>query len=202
MGCRVSRASDEKKCKPSRYHHGDLRSALIELASHELERAGPDALALRSLANELGVSQPAFYRHFPSKEALIDELAAIGFVDLYDVLAFASGASPRDRLLSLALSYFRFGLAKPQRYRLMFARPVAEKRRDPRLAPMAEASRSALTAAVAEYLALNGEAEASAEVLALAIWSACHGLILLISDGHLSAGDAEKLCLAAMERML
>jgi AcrR family transcriptional regulator len=198
----VSIVIEKSGRKPSRYHHGDLRSALIGLAGKELEREGPEALALRSLAKELGVSQPSFYRHFPSKEALIDELAAAGFADLYDLLALAIGDSPRDRLFALALSYCRFGLATPQHYRLMFARPVAEKRRDPRLAPMAEASRGALTAAVAEYLASTGEAEASPEVLAHAIWGTCHGLIMLASDGHLSSADAETLCLAAMERML
>jgi AcrR family transcriptional regulator len=198
----MSRPIEKLNRKSSRYHHGDLRSALVELSGEELERVGAEGLALRSLAKELGVSQPSFYRHFSSKEALIDELAATGFADLYDMLALTIDASPRDRLLSLALSYFRFGLAKPQRYRLMFARPASEKHRDPRLAPMAEASRSALTAAVAEYLASVGRAEQNADGLALAIWSMCHGLILLISDGHLTSDTAEMQCRAAIECML
>ncbi|MBV9511686.1 MAG: helix-turn-helix transcriptional regulator, partial [Caulobacteraceae bacterium] len=61
------------------YHHGDLRSALIAAAREALETAAPETVSLKALAARLGVSQPAPYRHFESREALLAAVAADGF---------------------------------------------------------------------------------------------------------------------------
>ena len=62
--------------KDGAYHHGDLKSALIEAASVILETRGADALTLREAARRAGVSEAAPYRHFADKAALIE--AVIG----------------------------------------------------------------------------------------------------------------------------
>ena len=54
----------------SSYHHGDLRSALIEAATTIIEDSGIDALSLRKLAEVTGVSRTAPYHHFKDKNAL------------------------------------------------------------------------------------------------------------------------------------
>ncbi|MBW3550170.1 MAG: lipid IV(A) 3-deoxy-D-manno-octulosonic acid transferase [Proteobacteria bacterium] len=54
------------------YHHGNLRSALMEAAERALERGGVQALSLRELAREIGVSHAAPRRHFPDRQALLD----------------------------------------------------------------------------------------------------------------------------------
>jgi AcrR family transcriptional regulator len=51
------------------YHHGDLRSALIEAGLRHLESGGEADISLRQLARETGVSATAVYRHFPDKKA-------------------------------------------------------------------------------------------------------------------------------------
>src|SRR5215470_4643684 len=69
--------------KPARkYHHGDLRRALVDAALAIVERAGPGALSLRELARRAGVSHAAPYRHFESREALLAALATEGFLGL------------------------------------------------------------------------------------------------------------------------
>ena len=57
--------------KGEAYHHGDLRQSLLKAALRHLETAGPETLSLRELAQELGVSQAAPYRHFKDRDALI-----------------------------------------------------------------------------------------------------------------------------------
>ena len=61
-----------------RYHHGDLRRALLEAAAK-----APDIehISLRELASGLGVSAAAVYRHYDSREALLAELAAVGIAE-------------------------------------------------------------------------------------------------------------------------
>src|SRR5258708_38654160 len=58
------------------YHHGDLRDALVQAALHEVELGGPEAVNISALAKKLGVSQPAPYRHFADREALLTAVTA------------------------------------------------------------------------------------------------------------------------------
>ena len=110
---------------PRRFHHGDLRRALIEAAL-----AAPDieALSLRQLATTVGVSAPAVYRHFESREALLNTLADIGFrrLETYFAKAFdparpaADAVEARTRLMRLGAAYLDFADAAPALWRLMF----------------------------------------------------------------------------------
>lgn len=77
--------------KRDHYHHGALRQALIESGLSEIERVGLENLSLRSIAEQLGVSKTAPFRHFPSKRALLSVLAAEGFRELADALEQAEG---------------------------------------------------------------------------------------------------------------
>ena len=64
------------------YHHGDLRDALVQAALQEAERGGPEAVSISALAKKLGVSQPAPYKHFADREALLAAAAAEAFRQL------------------------------------------------------------------------------------------------------------------------
>jgi AcrR family transcriptional regulator len=61
--------------KNKKYHHGDLRNTLLELAEEHLGKNGIDKLSLRALARDIGVSQTAPYRHFIDKNGLLAALA-------------------------------------------------------------------------------------------------------------------------------
>lgn len=65
--------------EPRRYHHGDLRAALLEAAEHSLHSGGAAQLSLRDLAREVGVSHGAPRRHFPDRQDLLDALAENGY---------------------------------------------------------------------------------------------------------------------------
>src|ERR1700743_2056809 len=55
-----------------RYHHGDLRNALIAAAVALVREDGPDAIVLREAARRVGVSANAAYRHFDGLPDLIE----------------------------------------------------------------------------------------------------------------------------------
>ena len=77
------------------YHHGNLRSALIEGASTLLEREGPLGVTLRGAARQAGVSQAAPYRHFPNKSALLAAVAEAGFESLVRTMHLAEVLASR-----------------------------------------------------------------------------------------------------------
>jgi AcrR family transcriptional regulator len=165
------------------YHHGDLRDALVHAALREAERGGPEAISLKALAKQLGVSQPAPYRHFADREALLAAVTAEAFRQFSAVMREAiSKPSKRSKLSRFAQASLAFGLRRNGIYRLMFASRV-----------MACASKdSELHIAAMETFALVLEAlEAPAvgllrERFALQIWAALHGVIMLAEQGLLT----------------
>ena len=107
----------------SSYHHGDLRAALIKAATAEIERGGHENLSLRELADSVGVSRGAPYRHFADRRALLAAVAADGFERLtaiYRKAMMGSGKTPQDRLAAAGRGYLRFAAKRPQMFRLMF----------------------------------------------------------------------------------
>ena len=68
-----------KQGKPS-YHHGDLRSTLLNAANLMLKETGIEGLSLRKLADKVGVSRTAPYHHFKDKNQLLCAIAEQGFV--------------------------------------------------------------------------------------------------------------------------
>jgi AcrR family transcriptional regulator len=165
------------------YHHGDLRDALVQAALKEAEQGGPEAISIKALAKKLGVSQPAPYRHFADREALLAAVTAEAFRQFSaEMRETIRKPSKRSKLSRFAQATLSFGLRRNGIYRLMFASRI-----------MACASNdSELHAAGMETFALLLEAlEAPAvgllrERYALQIWAALHGVIMLAEQGLLT----------------
>ncbi len=165
------------------YHHGDLRDALIQAALREVERGGPEAISIKALAKELGVSQPAPYRHFADREALLAAVTAEALRQFSAMLRQAMARpSKYSKLSRLARATLEFGLRRNGIYRLMFASRT-----------MACAQKgSELHNAAMETFGLVLEAlEAPAigylrERHALKIWAALHGVVMLAEQGLLT----------------
>jgi len=168
------------------YHHGDLRGALIKVALREAERGGAEAISIKALARQLGVSQPAPYRHFADREALLAAVTAEAFRQLSAIMREAmSGTSKQSKLSRLAQVTLDFGLRRNGIYRLMFASRIVS----------CAAKGSELHEATRETFSLVIEAlEAPAvgylrERQALKIWAALHGVVMLAEQG-LFTGEA------------
>src|ERR1700730_12704915 len=109
------------------YHHGDLRDALVQAALHEVELGGPEAVNISALAQELGVSQPAPYRHFADREALLTAVTAESFRQFSAGLRESiTRPSKRSKLSRLAQAGPALGLRRNIHYRFMFAPRVVE----------------------------------------------------------------------------
>jgi AcrR family transcriptional regulator len=167
------------------YHHGDLRAALIAAARHDLETARPEEIALKSLALRLGVSQPAPYRHFASRDALLAAVAADGFERFRDALVAARSEAREDEaFLRTALAYLKFARANRGVYRLMFASQLPREVGDEALERAASAAFDFLIEGVA-----NAAPPERVRAIAGWIWSTLHGLAMLEAEG-LAGGPA------------
>src|SRR5678815_5433850 len=89
----TSKNTPSKRSTKKAYHHGDLRTALVDAGLTLLADRNADDLSLRELAREVGVSATAVYRHFPDKHALMSALAADGLRQLSIAQHAASDAA-------------------------------------------------------------------------------------------------------------
>lgn len=106
------------------YHHGNLRPALLAQAERTLREHGLEALSLRELARQAGVSHAAPRRHFPNRQALLDALAESGWRRLgAEVQAAADRGSGEyeARLRAANRAYVRFATRDAALLELMFA---------------------------------------------------------------------------------
>ena len=167
------------------YHHGDLRSALIEAGLKALENMDPNELSLRQMAREVGVSATAVYRHFPDKRALLGALADAGVAMLFEKqsLAAAAAGGGAKGFAATGRAYVRFAIDHPGLFRLIFTH--AELAGGPELGDNAAGR---LLRANAD--ALGGGDPAAARAILVRSWAVAHGLAMLILDGHLPADDA------------
>ena len=94
-----------------RYHHGNLKDAVLAIARAQLREAPHAPLSLRDLARKLGVSATAPYRHFPGKDGVTLALAAEGYREL-TLLSESAAAGPRPAQ-ALAAGYSRFAESEP-----------------------------------------------------------------------------------------
>ena len=177
--------------KKQRYHHGDLRPALIAAARTLVEESGVGAVSLRETARRVGVSAPAIYRHFANKDSLLAAVAAEGFRDLGAALAAAS-RSERDPLSAMGMAYVRFALSRRGVFRLMFGPEMAKRANFPELKSAADQAFQWLKGGVQA----RGRAAQDSHLAAIAPWALVHGLAQLFLDGVLPETQAETITAA------
>jgi AcrR family transcriptional regulator len=187
-----------------RYHHGDLRRALLDTALDMLAEDNGWQFTLRELARRAGVSHTASYKHFPDKAGLLAELALLGFEQVRAALLAARPAQPismRDEFLEMSRAYVQFGASHPNLYRLMFSS-------DARISPNARLQdRASAALDVLIELIERGQSDGwlrrrAVREQAGAAWAQLHGLVLLTIDRLLTSEtvgrDASEPALAVL----
>jgi AcrR family transcriptional regulator len=172
-----------RKPKGRPYHHGDLKRALLETAEQMLQEDRHWQFTLREVARRAGVSHMAPYNHFQDKNALLAELAMVGFDRLREALTAARPRKPRafrEDFLEVGRAYIRFGEGHPNLYRLMFSQDVG---RDMHLNARALGAFGALL-----ELLERGQKEGvlrrrPLQSQAAACWAEVHGVTMLVIDG-------------------
>ena len=169
------------------YHHGDLRSALLDTGLRLLQSRTADDLSLRELAREVGVSAAAIYRYFPDKGALMAALAMEGLERLAAAQRQATRAAGGGKagLLASGLAYVRFAVDNPALFRLVFG---AAQQCDPLDAPI-DSVASAMRGLRQDIEALvpRGAPAAERKAAALHAWALVHGLAQLVLDRQMPA---------------
>lgn len=171
------------------YHHGDLKAALVRAGLAAVESGGPEAVSLRDLAQSLGVSRAAPYRHFADRKALLAALAAEGFRQLREAYDQALGraADPQAALRGLAGAYLRLALTRPGLFRVMFETDTPD-------AGVNAAVQQVYDVFAATVARADPQADARTVRLRTVVgWSALHGFVALLESRRLRGPMIEPL---------
>jgi AcrR family transcriptional regulator len=188
----------------STYRHGDLRRVLLDAGIALARDGGPDAVVLREATRQAGVVPNAAYRHFASRQELLQAvraaaLSALAVAMETELAKLPRGGRPADiaraSLRAVGAGYLRFAQAEPGLFHTAFSVPdEVEGDADPAKAGHSGLNPFQLLSAALDRLVEAGvlppERRPGAEFLA---WSAVHGLALLVIDGPLrNAAPAQR----------
>ena len=185
------------------YHHGQLRTALLEAAESRLREHGADQLSLRDLAREIGVSHAAPRRHFPDRQALLDALAEAGFDRLDTTLRTALAGSDADfpsRVRATMTAYTRFATENAVLLELMYTskhRPGAT-----RIAKAAEAPFELMRELILQGQALGELQAGEPEQFGIVLFATLQGIATLINGGVVKPELLDGLVETAVEQFL
>lgn len=169
-----------------RYHHGELRSALIEVAIELIAERGVRDFSVAEASRRLGVAASAPYAHFADR----DELLAAVTVRAYDAMAremmpAVDGIeAPADRLAAMARGFVRFAASNRALFEALYESGV-----DKASHPEIEVAERPLASALLDCVrALTGSSDMLADNLATAVEATARGFALLLLDGDFGAG--------------
>lgn len=200
----MNNAGKRSSGQVDRYHHGDLRAALISAAEHVLAEEGLEGFSLRAAARRAGVSIAAPAHHFGSAAGLLSEVAMLGFIELAKHLDVADlEATPTKRLRLQGEGYVRFAAAYPGRFQLMFRRDLLSDEHVG-LREAGDKALAQLEATVRAKLGLgaNKPLDSAARAVLLATWSIVHGFAHLLLDGKLAHMHADATPDDLLDRVL
>jgi len=148
---------------PRERYRAQVRAEIKQAALDQVANGGAGAVALTGIAKRLGVSGPALYKYFASRDDLLTELILDAYAEVATAVAAAAeasrDASPRDRLHALAAAYRDWALAHPQKYLLLTGPPSPTYQAPPETVDRARAVLGPFLAVLAEGRPGTGAAD-------------------------------------------
>jgi len=201
----VRASAHQGKKKPAdRYHHGDLRRALIDEALRTVQVQGVAHLTLRTIGRRLGVSRSALYRHFADKQTLLAAVGSEGFRMLRRVIAdsWERHGHGRAGFEAMGRAYVRFAIAHPSHYRVMFGGFVESATKDQDFSSEARAAFQILVDAIVDQQDAGLFRRDDPVLMARFTWALVHGISMLAIDGQVrEAGQREAVEQYAIDRL-
>ena len=160
----------------------DIKSRIVAAARALYFDRGPDAVTMRAVAERVGVTATALYRHFADKDAILKEVMGEGSRLLGSHLFRALEApTPLERLRATAIAYLDFAVAQPQAYRSLYESGEAEEGSATHL--QRGAMRRFLRDRVREAMDSGVISPGDPDGTALSVWAMLHGLASLHHAG-------------------
>jgi AcrR family transcriptional regulator len=161
---------------------GRLREEILAGATELLEETGSeDAVTLRAIARQVGISAPSIYAHFADRQAIVDAIVDSAFHDFNTAIysAIDGMTDPRARLRAGCAAYLRFAADRPNRYKLLFGRHDLIASGEHPVPPIRTESFDWLVQCVQACVEAGLSQSKDPHLDSTAIWAALHGYATL-----------------------
>lgn len=174
---------------PTRYHHGNLRQAMIEATLTLAEETGLERVSLREVARRVGVSSGAPFRHFKDRQALMTAIAEEATRQLrirVDRDQLRAPAQAVEKLRCLGQSFLSWAWSHPTQFKLVSSRELFDFQSSESLAQHFGAVRR-LTLSLIRQAQAEGHLSVhqTPEAIGLALRASAYGLARMALDGQL-----------------
>ena len=175
MGTKERRAREKEQ----------LRRQIIDAARELFVSEGYENVSMRKIADKIEYSPTVIYLYFKDKADLLDSACQetlLGLLDTVELLKRDKN-NPVEALRKSGKAYVEFGLEYPQDYKLTFViRPQFQKGLGLEEGSVGERVFSYLCAMVSECVRQKAFRQVAVETTGQALWSAVHGVTLLLID--------------------
>ena len=172
-----------------KYHHGDLKNALIKAGVDILSKEGVGGLSLRKVAKKAGVSHSAPYAHFPDKQSLIAAISTEGFNQLYvelDAAVSLHTKDPKRQLIEGTRAYVEFALAHTDTFKIMFSGILEKEKEYPAFVEISRKTFDRVIDVVRACQEAGILSSGPLELMAISVWGQVHGVVSLALEGQIS----------------
>jgi AcrR family transcriptional regulator len=187
---------------------GDTTTAqqIYQCALRILEAEGPQAVSMRRVAKDVGITPMAIYHHFPSREALLNAVVDSEFQHLAEFYNRPNGKRGLEAaLVHLMDGYIDYALAHPRIFDYVFAAPRPGARRFPEDFRARRSPTLNITAdIVSSWMKLGKLKRDDHWEIAMEMWAHVHGYLALWRGGrfNLSEDQFRKLVHRSFRRLL
>jgi AcrR family transcriptional regulator len=179
----VGKVKKKKALPKARYHHGELREALIRATRKLVEERGAENFTLADACRVAGVTTAAPYRHFKSKQEILAEIASRGFDELRDrsmAVVAEKGEGTLAGIVAMGQAYVAFAVEETAMFRLMFGQEPSLKKAQHVVGTGHDCFAHVINQ-VALYCKRN-KVRGDAQEIALKLWTFVHGAASLLID--------------------
>ncbi|EKQ55024.1 MULTISPECIES: TetR/AcrR family transcriptional regulator [unclassified Clostridium] len=171
-----------------KYHHGDLRESLIKTGLKLYNEEGAEKFSLRKVAALCNVSHAAPYKHFKSKEDLINAISEYVFSNfgnsLNEIVEKYRTHAPYDRIIELGKKYVMFMVENPDYLRFAFSQNYESEViiENNNLESCGYGTFNIFKNCAIDYLrSINAKEEQYTQHI-IAMWAMVHGLATMLSN--------------------
>ena len=196
MDCGRAKGHKSIMAEKSKYHHGDLKNALIKAGIEILNTEGIHALTLRKVAQKAGVSHAAPYAHFTDKQALIAAISTEGFRLIYEALSTAitpHTGDPARQLVEGACAYAQFAVSDPAHFKITFSGVIEKEEDYPAFVEISHRTFGRVVDVVGACQQAGVLKESPVDLAALAVWGQVHGVVSLILEKQIPRAILERI---------
>lgn len=168
------------------------RDRILAAARKAFERHGLDGLSLRDVAAKVGITPMAIYRHFESKEALVDALVLDALEEWSARVAALPPAEGIARVEQMGAEFLDFALCEPRRFEAAFLLPSRKARRYPDDFAAGRSPGGNVQLQALEQAIRQGKVAGAPPIEIMLINSALsQGLVTLYRAGRIAGGEEE-----------